>query len=139
MRTILVGYDLTDPSKRALERAAALAGVFDARLIVTSVVPGRRREIRDAIAVDPADRSEPRSDELAHARAYLDAQGVKAGYVRATGEAARMITEVADVHDADLIVLGTRAPGLPEAVVRPSVSRAVARRAQRDVMIVHPD
>jgi nucleotide-binding universal stress UspA family protein len=138
MRTILVGYDQTDPSMRALDRAASLAGAFDARLIVTSIVPGTVRAVRNAIPTDPA-ATPVDTEELAHAREYLDARGVKAGYVAARGDAAAMITMVAEQHDADLIVLGTREFGPADRVMRPSVSQAVARQAHRDVLIVHPD
>jgi len=39
MQTIVVGYDHTDPSKHALERAAQIATAFGATLVVTSVAP----------------------------------------------------------------------------------------------------
>jgi hypothetical protein len=37
MTTIVLGYDGTDESDRALERAAAIAGAYGARLVVTNV------------------------------------------------------------------------------------------------------
>ena len=39
MKTIVVGYDNTEPSKRALERAADIAEKFGSQIVVTSVSP----------------------------------------------------------------------------------------------------
>jgi len=40
MKTIVLGYDESDPAKHALERAAELAKLFGAKVIVTSVALG---------------------------------------------------------------------------------------------------
>jgi nucleotide-binding universal stress UspA family protein len=139
MRTILAAYDETEPSKRALERAVSLAKAFDAKLIVTSVAPILQSSGgRSAGPVDPVDSPQRHIEELAHARAYLEEQGVEAEYVPAVGDPANTIVLVADQHDADLIVVGTREPGLVDRVLHQSVSRSVSRRTRRDVMIVHP-
>src|ERR1700750_3306355 len=115
MKTIVVGYDESDPSHRALERAATLATAYDARLIVTSVARATE-EKRRTVAPPPRDYAE----DLAHARAYLEDRGVRASYVAAEGEPARMIATVAEQHGADLIVVGTREAGLVERVQEPS-------------------
>ena len=106
-------------------------------MIVTSVAPVMHGVARAAGAIDPTD-PERRIEELAHARTYLEERGVEADYVPAVGDAARTIAMLAEERDADLIVLGTREPGLVDRVLRQSVSQSVARRAHRDVMIVHP-
>jgi len=58
--------------------------------------------------------------------------------VPAVGDPSKTIVLVADEHDADLIVVGTREPGLVDRVLHQSVSRSVSRHTRRDVMIVHP-
>ena len=51
LATIVVGFDDTEPARRALARAADLAEAFDATLVVTSVRP-----LPDA--AEPVDRAE---------------------------------------------------------------------------------
>jgi nucleotide-binding universal stress UspA family protein len=138
MRTILVGYDETESSERALERAAELVRAFDAKLIVTSVAPIMHGAARSAGAIDPIDSPQRHIEELGHARAYLTERGVDADYVPAVGDPARAIAMLAEERDADLIVVGTREPGLVDRVLRHSVSQSVSRQAHRDVLIVHP-
>jgi nucleotide-binding universal stress UspA family protein len=129
MRTILVGYDETEPSKRALERAVSLAKAFDARLVVTSVAPILQSAGgRGAGPIDPVDSPERHVEELERARAYLADQGVEADYVPAVGDPATTIMRVAEERDADLIVVGTREPGLIDRLLHQSVSRSVSRQ-----------
>ena len=147
MKTIVVGYDSTDPSKRALARAAEFAEKFGAKLVVTSVaepvaVPGEAVVPGDAIglaapAIVPLPDRDEANRELREARQELERRGVTAEYVSAVGDAAEGIIEAAKQHDADLIVVGTREPGFLDRVLGGDVSEAVSRRAHRDVLIVH--
>lgn len=137
MKTIVVGYDDTEPSKRALERTADLAEKFGSRVIVTSVSPVLISTSRSAGAVDPSDPPSKHEEELEHARAYLSGRNVGAELQPAIGEPAETIVEVAERAGADLIVVGTREPNVLERLLGQSVSGAVSRRAHCDVLIVH--
>jgi nucleotide-binding universal stress UspA family protein len=127
MKTIVVGYDESDPSERALERAAELAGFYGAQLTVTSVVPV-------LISAYPSGES---TSELRRAGARMSELGIEAELVEAFGDPAETIVEVAEQRAADLIVVGTREPSLVERLLGHSVSENVQRRAHCDVLIVH--
>ncbi len=139
MKTIVVGYDETEPAKRALARAAELAVAFDAKVIVTSVA----QLLVGASAahglgpIDPIDPPELHREELSHAAAYLSEQGVEAELALSLGDPATEILELAESRGADLIVVGTREAGLLDRLIAPSVSGAVQRRSHCDVLIVH--
>lgn len=134
MQTIVIGYDDTEPAERALERALTLAKAFGARLVVTSVAPvlvGR------AGGLDPADPPEAHHAQLENARAAVGQAGLDADFVTAVGHPADAIVRLAEERGADLIVVGTRDPGFAERLLGGSVSAAVGRKANCDVLIVH--
>ena len=137
MRTIVVGFDDTEPARRALERAAELAEALGGRLVVTSVAPLIMTSPRSVGPHDPVDPPEEHRRQLDDARALLAERPVEAEFVPADGEPADTIILLADERDADLIVVGTREPGVLERLLGQSVSAAVARKADRDVLIVH--
>ena len=132
---IVVGYDDTEPATRALERAADLARTFGAKLTVTSVAPVLIG--RGVGPIDPIDTPDDHREELSHAQAFFTERGIEADYVVALGDAANEIVELAEQRGADLIVVGTREPGLLKRVLGLSVSGAVGRKAHCDVLVVH--
>jgi nucleotide-binding universal stress UspA family protein len=139
-KTIVVGVDDTEASHRALQKAVELAeAVSGGRLVVTSVAPllvGMAAS-RGLGPFDPADPPEQHREELAQAREYLLTRKVPAEFDLEVGDPADQIVALAEKHEADLIVVGTREPGVLERVVGGSVSGAVARKAHCDVLIVH--
>jgi nucleotide-binding universal stress UspA family protein len=137
MKTIVIGYDDTDPSKQALDRAIEVAKAFGASLVVTSVAPVVSGGGRSMGALDPTDLPADHREELAHARTAIESAGVPAQYVLGVGDAAEAIIEAAHEHGADLIVVGTREVGFTQRLLGQSVSGEVAREAHCDVLIVH--
>ena len=152
MKTIVVGYDGTEASELALERVAELAPLLEAKVIVTSVeTPVPAAALGDGylppapvpdvdLDIERQERErEQRKQMLTRAKSYLDERGIGAEVASAFGPAVDEIIDVAEKHDADLIVVGTHEPGLLERLFRGSVSQGVVRRAHCDVLVVHPE
>ena len=150
MKTIVVGYDASDAAERVLDRAAELAEALSARLVVVSVstppapapvlepgpmlLPGG---VTPPLAEPEPDPKELAERLLAQARSRLAARSLDADYVAEVGSPADQLLAVADERDADLIVVGSGDHGLLERLIAQPVEEAVARRAGRDVLIVH--
>jgi nucleotide-binding universal stress UspA family protein len=137
MQKIVLGYDDTDGSQRALERAAQLTKAFGSQLVVISVAPLAPSVGRSAGPLDSTDPPAKHAEELAHAKAYLEGEGITAEFAPAVGYPADTIVQLAQERDADLIVVGTREPSFLQRVLGQSVSEAVSHKAHCDVLIVH--
>jgi nucleotide-binding universal stress UspA family protein len=137
MKKILIGYDATPESERALDRTADLAIAFGAEVIVISVARALTPAGRGVGPVDPTDPMEAHEELVAQAAGRLEKLGVEAERVTALGQPARTIVEAAEGRGVDLIVLGARDLNVLERLVAGSVSDAVVHRAPCDVLIVH--
>lgn len=136
MSTIVVGYDDTAGSQKALERAATLAKALGAKLVVTSVTPIMLSAGRSAGPIDSTDPPEKHAKELETARTYLEGQGIEADYQGAIGEPSDAIVQLAEERGADMIVVGQQ-HGVVHRLFGASVSDAVSHHAHCDVLIVH--
>ena len=118
-RRIVVGVDDSEPSQRALDRAADLAG-YGSTLTVVSVARDG-----DRYAAGPLEK----------AREQLLRRHVSATYLQPVGDPADELVDAARELEADLVVLGRRSRSLRRLVLG-SVSDAVVRRAPCDVLVV---
>jgi nucleotide-binding universal stress UspA family protein len=139
MKTILVAYDDTEPSRRALERAATLAEAFGSRVLVTSIAPLHYSSPRLTLTVrERGEGIAAREEDMQQAKAFLEDRGIAAESLAARGDPATVIARLADEHGVDLVVVGTREPGAVQRLLGQSVSQAVSRRVRCDLLIVHP-
>jgi nucleotide-binding universal stress UspA family protein len=133
MAIIVVGYDGSEPAKRALDRAAGMA---DAQIVVVSAAQIEAHGSRGpGPIVDPAEESE-RSAELDEAVEHLAGKGIVPRTVLGHGDAGAVIVEEAREAGADLVIVGTRGRGAVARTVLGSVSTKVVHDAQCDVLVV---
>jgi nucleotide-binding universal stress UspA family protein len=139
MKTILVAYDDTEPSRRALERAATLAEAFGSRVLVTSIAPLHYSTPRLTLTVkERGEGIAARQEDVRQAQAILEERGITAEGLTAMGNPATAIARLAEEHDADLVVVGSRELGALQRLLGQSVSQAVSRRVRCDLLIVYP-
>jgi nucleotide-binding universal stress UspA family protein len=133
MRTIIVGYDGSDPARRALERVADLARNGDA-VTVVSAVPLR---VNSLGPVRPESAEVQESErELDEAAAVLATRGIFCRRFSEWGNPADVIIDEANELDADLIVVGSTGKNVIERHVLGSVSSDLVHRAPCDVLVV---
>jgi nucleotide-binding universal stress UspA family protein len=131
MKRILVAYDGDDPAHRALERGAELAQAFGAELGVLSVTPWRRSRF----PTDVWDDAESHARALKSASDWLSQRGLSATLLSPAGDPAKMIETVAEAHDFDTIIVGSRGLGPVGRFMQRSVSEHLATNAKATVVI----
>jgi nucleotide-binding universal stress UspA family protein len=129
---ILVGYDGSDVSRRALVHAAELVG-RGGEVDVINVIAAQPVSSR----VDGFGDGERRRQRnlLREARSLLRERDVRMGAVRAVGDPTTEIRAAAENSGARVIVVG-RGSGL-RRLLNGSVSTRLIRQAPCDVLVVH--
>jgi nucleotide-binding universal stress UspA family protein len=112
---ILIAFDGSEESFRALQQAADAAHRSDAELGIVTVLP-------------------PLIDAPQDALAYVRDQGLEATIHAPVGDAATEIARVADEGGYHIVYLGTRDQDI-EGALYPSVARHVADAAPTSVVI----
>jgi nucleotide-binding universal stress UspA family protein len=129
---ILVGYDGSDASKRALVHAAELVG-RGGNLDVINVIGSQPVSARVGSLVDGERRRQ--LNVLNQAKALLGEWDVRMTPHKAVGDPTSEIRAAAEESGASVIVVG-RGNGL-RRLIDGSVSARLVRRAPCDVLVVH--
>jgi nucleotide-binding universal stress UspA family protein len=136
MKRIVVGFDGSEHSRKALERAADLANGAVVAVVCSADVSRLMRDPSGGVSpVDPADEA-ARGEALGEARKYLEGRGVEGVYVEGVGNPADVMVQEAEDSGADLIVVGTRGLNAAKRLVLGSVSTNVVHHAPCDVLVV---
>jgi nucleotide-binding universal stress UspA family protein len=132
-KRIVVGYDGSEAARRALERAAELAG-YGTTVTVVSVVPAVYGNGLPPLA-DPDDVERARH-LLDDARGELVLRHVTVSTRDPIGDPAEQIVGTAEELGADLVVVGTHNGNAVERLVLGSTSTSVLHHAPCDVLVV---
>jgi nucleotide-binding universal stress UspA family protein len=129
---VLVGFDGSDASRRALVHAAELVG-RGGNLDVINVIGSQPISARVGSLVDGERKHQQKV--LREAKALLDEWEVRMTPVRAVGDPTTEIRSAAEESGAGVIVVG-RGSGL-RRLIDGSVSARLVRKAPCDVLVVH--
>jgi nucleotide-binding universal stress UspA family protein len=137
MNQIVIGTEDSPDAATAVEHGLELAHGLDASVtfVCARVVPNAllgdalyRREFAAEVA--------RARDVVREAMAKAAAAGVHADYEILDGSPADAILNVAETHDADLIVVGSRGLGPVQSAIFGSVSKEVVTRSPLPVLVV---
>ena len=141
LTTIVVGVDLSVPSEQAVDRAAALAQLHGAKLVLVhgqaddAPIPNtdvamleQLGEVSAAVRVEEARR-------LADRAAQLAAKGLDVDVASRVGPPGEVVANVAVELHAELIVVGTHGHTGISRFLLGSVATAILRHAPCDVLV----
>jgi nucleotide-binding universal stress UspA family protein len=134
-RRILVSYDGSPESQRALERAAEIASTVPSEVTVISAAEPLYRNPPYTGYADPAEADAHRR-LLSEATRELERRGVACRTLEPAAEPVDAIIEAARETEADLIVVGSRHRGVARRLLFGSVSGEVFVEAPCDVLVV---
>lgn len=133
MARVLIAYDGSDVSRRALERVITFMKTAEIGLV--TVARPIYRDPRYTGYTDPNTEEEQRK-LLFEARDTLEAEGITSTGYAPVGDPAEQILAAAKEFGTDLIVMGARSLGTVERFVLGSVSTKVMHEVECDVLIV---
>jgi nucleotide-binding universal stress UspA family protein len=135
---ILIAYDGSDHSQKALDLAVKIARDSDGQLKVLFAFDKVPTIFGDDETEHFIERAMSKGrDILGEATAHLHEAGVEFSTIIVEGPAADAILRVAQTEGCDLIVMGSRGRGMVQGLLLGSVSYRVLHHAQIPVLTVH--
>ena len=134
-RRIVVGYDGSPASTRALERAAVLVGAAGHVLVVTAG-PTRIAAGPGAESILDSPPPDERDAILERGRSVLRERGTMSTLVAMDSDPAEALVDVARQARAEMILVGASGSGYFTRAPLGSTAENVLRRAPCDVLVV---
>jgi nucleotide-binding universal stress UspA family protein len=149
-KTILVPYDGSKPSERALKHAVSLAKSLDSTVLLLNVIqevilpPFAAREAAFGGKSTKEFLKELYYDMKKDAQKKLDAKKaeyqdqIKIQTLTTLGRASEKILETIKEKDPDLVIMGTTGlSGIAKIMGIGSVARAISEKSPRPVLLIH--
>jgi nucleotide-binding universal stress UspA family protein len=132
---VIIAYDDSEPSQRALQTLCSLAAEHSEVVIVTVLMGTALDAEGEPIEADP-EEAQQAEEALRRARAIAECSGLSVRTEILVGDPKDKILEKASMEKADLIVTGSRGQGLARRLVFGSVSTVILHDAECPVMVV---
>jgi nucleotide-binding universal stress UspA family protein len=142
MESIVVGTDGSPNAQAAVRQATELAKCNRARLHLVSAypdAPGYSEVIRSGATREPINLRQVAESVLARVQREVEAHELEVITHAREGEPAHVILQVAQEHNADLIVVGARGVSGFTRFLLGSVSSKLAHHAPCSLMIVREE
>jgi nucleotide-binding universal stress UspA family protein len=134
---ILVAYDGSTHSDKAVDAALSVARYLDSKVLIFSVAqppePAQRAELQGVLD-DAKERFEEAFKRIVEA---AKAEDIDIETEMAVGHPAEQIIHKAETSKADLVILGRRGRSTFQKWILGSISEKVLRYAHCPVMVVH--
>ena len=136
-RDILIAFDFSDASDRALQYAQAIARSHASRMLLTHVMenPTAKAPFSGWIAQDALVTAE----RVNATGAALREQGFAIEPLNLYGEITRQIDELIDSHSVDIIVAGTHAGQGVDRAIFGSNAEKLARSVNCPILLIGPE
>jgi nucleotide-binding universal stress UspA family protein len=143
IRKIIVGTDLTDGAKAALEAGLDLARHVGAEVVLVhaTMVPDYETPFRNP----PSEWTralesmvDEKREALGELRERYDGRGTKISHVVVDSVPSKGVAQVAEETDADLVVVGTHGRKGLRRLLLGSVAKRTVRHCKRSVLVARP-